>query len=41
MLFFCFSDTEKTNFGKQYVKNFGYNNNGYPENVNLQLDGGF
>lgn len=39
--FSLLSDSEKTNFGKQYVKNFGYNNNGYPENVNLQLDGGF
>lgn len=32
---------QKIEFGKQYVKNFGYGTIGYPENLSLQLDGGF
>ncbi len=32
---------QKTALGKEYVKNFGYDKIGYPENVGLQFDGGF
>ena len=39
--FSLLSDAEKTDFGKQFVKNFGYNDIAYPQNINFQLDGGF
>ena len=39
--FSLLSDAEKTDFGKQFVKNFGYNDVAYPQNINFQLDGGF
>ncbi|UBB89614.1 TonB-dependent receptor [Candidatus Kaistella beijingensis] len=39
--FSILSEQEKTDFGSQYVKNFGHGAIGYPENQSLQLDGGF
>lgn len=39
--FAVLTDAEKTDFGKKYAKNFGYGTLGYPENLSLQLDGGF
>ena len=35
------TQAQKTEFGKGYVKNFGYGTLGYPENLSFQLDGGF
>lgn len=34
-------EANKTRIGKDYVKGLGYNTLGYPENLSLQLDGGF
>ena len=39
--FSVLSASDKINFGKDYVKNFGYGKIGWPQNENLQLDGGF
>lgn len=39
--FSTFTEAQKTEAGKGYTKNFGYNSIGYPENISLQLDGGF
>lgn len=39
--FSVLSKTDKTELGKEYVKNMGYGKIGFPESANLQLDGGF
>ncbi len=39
--FSILSDNEKVELGKQYAKNLGYHNIGWPENQSLQIDGGF
>lgn len=39
--FSILTEAQKTEIGKGYTKNFGYNSVGYPENISLQLDGGF
>ncbi|MDV7697133.1 TonB-dependent receptor [Chryseobacterium soli] len=39
--FSILNENDKTNIGKEYVKGLGYNSIGYPENVSLQVDGGF
>ncbi|AYY85111.1 TonB-dependent receptor [Chryseobacterium indologenes] len=39
--FSILNEAQKTEIGKGFTKNFGFNSVGYPENVSLQLDGGF
>ncbi|ROI06381.1 TonB-dependent receptor [Chryseobacterium sp. G0240] len=39
--FSILNEAQKTEIGKGYTKNFGFNSVGYPENISLQLDGGF
>lgn len=39
--FSILTEGQKTDIGKGYTKNLGYNSIGYPENLSLQLDGGF
>ncbi|NIF04440.1 TonB-dependent receptor [Chryseobacterium sp. Tr-659] len=39
--FSILNEAQKTEIGKGYTKNLGYNSIGYPENLSLQLDGGF
>ncbi len=39
--FTLLDDAAKTAIGQKYVKNLGYNTIGFPENLSLQLDGGF
>ena len=39
--FSILTEAQKTEIGKGYTKNLGYNSIGYPENLSLQLDGGF
>ncbi|RTZ49604.1 hypothetical protein EJ377_04100 [Chryseobacterium arthrosphaerae] len=39
--FSILNEGQKTDIGKGFTKNLGYNSIGYPENLSLQLDGGF